>query len=711
MKNLHYLFILSFLLISCEEEVPPVTYSLTTQVTPTGAGTVNPSSGTFDEGESISISANPNPEYIFKGWSGSKISEDNPLSFIMDSDKSITATFEKRLYPLSISIEGQGTINETSESYELGSKVILTAVPSEGWKFKEWKGDITSNDNPLEITVSGPISIIAIFEKLTYSLSLSIEGEGTVSGTSELYEYGEEISLTAIASEGWLFNRWEGGDSIIFSNPLIFKIYEEKELKVVFKEIGSSITPQELGGLWIFNDYVGGNSAFNINDDNFRDITYSSHEDHGECPVIYLHSLQFDDENYTLNTGNYSIIGRYEVDESSTVSFYENDKIIGKMQSAQIDPETNALNGNIDFPGVFTQDAGVGSSNPFYNENLTYVPEDRFEQYLIDNGWDDELDDFFVTENVRWVTNVNLEATDNCQQGDDFVCDFDEFYDFETRFSDRIKDLSGIEAFVNLQHLIIRGNDIDSINLTKNTKLEVLYSNFNSFKGVNTDFNLELRNFSINDNKPRWDNDCDNISTPTDSITKLNVTKNVKLHSYAPTHMNLGSIDVSTLTELKFLDIPGNDLNELDISNNTILEELRAGDNNLSSIDFSTNTGVLKAIKIGNNKLTELDVSNFPLLEVFSIPQNNISQIDLSKNPLLREISLYMNPNLKGVLDVSFMQSLARTDDCHNCMGEFYAWGTNLDCIKLSEEQLAKYEAGELERWNLGDIPYSLNCN
>ena len=58
-----------------------------------------------------------------------------------------------------------------------------------------------------------------------------------------------------------------------------------------------------------------------------------------------------------------------------------------------------------------------------------------------------------------------------------------------------------------------------------------------------------------------------------------------------------------------------------------------------------------------------------------------------------------MNPNLKGVLDVSFMQSLARTDDCHNCMGEFYAWGTNLDCIKLSEEQLAKYEAGELE-WN-----------
>ena len=50
MKNIYYLFILSFLLISCEEEVPPVTYTLTTQVTPAGAGSVTPSSGTYDEG-------------------------------------------------------------------------------------------------------------------------------------------------------------------------------------------------------------------------------------------------------------------------------------------------------------------------------------------------------------------------------------------------------------------------------------------------------------------------------------------------------------------------------------------------------------------------------------------------------------------------------------------------------------------------------------
>ena len=237
------------------------------------------------------------------------------------------------------------------------------------------------------------------------------------------------------------------------------------------------------------------------------------------------------------------------------------------------------------------------------------------------------------------------------------------------------------------------------------------FVNFNSFKGINTDNNLELINYSINDNIPDWSEGCFEFTVPDDSITRVSVIYNTKLKSFAPTHMSLGSIDVTNLPELTFLDIPTNNLTSLDLSNNTLLEELRAGNNFLTSIDLSTNSGVLKAIKIGDNNLTELDVTNFPLLEVFSVPGNNLTSIDLSNNPLLREISVKYNTNLEGILDVSFMPNLAGTEDCHNCTGEFYASGTKLDCIQLSEEQLAKYEAGELERWSLGDIPYSLNCN
>ena len=93
MKNLHYLFILSFLLISCEEEVPPATYTLTTQVTPVGAGTVAPATGIFVEGSSVTISATPSENYSFKQWTGTGSGTANPLTFMIISNTTITAEF------------------------------------------------------------------------------------------------------------------------------------------------------------------------------------------------------------------------------------------------------------------------------------------------------------------------------------------------------------------------------------------------------------------------------------------------------------------------------------------------------------------------------------------------------------------------------------------------------------------------------------------
>ena len=94
MKNLYYLFILSFLLISCEEEIPPVTYTLTTQVSPEGAGTINPSSGTFDENSDITISASSSSTFSFKEWTGTLSGTENPITFNITSNQNITAVFE-----------------------------------------------------------------------------------------------------------------------------------------------------------------------------------------------------------------------------------------------------------------------------------------------------------------------------------------------------------------------------------------------------------------------------------------------------------------------------------------------------------------------------------------------------------------------------------------------------------------------------------------
>ena len=156
MKKLLFLFISLFLFTSCEEEPPEAieTYSLQVTVNPEEGGTVTPTSGTFNENEQVSIKALPSPEYVFSDWTGSNSSQSNPLNVIMNSDKSLVANFNKRTYPLTINIEGEGTVSETSQSFESGSEVTLTAVPEEGWGFVEWTGDISSTDNPLTIVVN-----------------------------------------------------------------------------------------------------------------------------------------------------------------------------------------------------------------------------------------------------------------------------------------------------------------------------------------------------------------------------------------------------------------------------------------------------------------------------------------------------------------------------------------------------------------------------
>ncbi len=79
------------------QDDPPVqttTYSLTTSVTPEEAGSINPSSGVFDEMTVVSIEATAESGFAFREWDGDAGGSDNPLAVTMNSDKNITAHFD-----------------------------------------------------------------------------------------------------------------------------------------------------------------------------------------------------------------------------------------------------------------------------------------------------------------------------------------------------------------------------------------------------------------------------------------------------------------------------------------------------------------------------------------------------------------------------------------------------------------------------------------
>lgn len=98
-KRTPIILILSLILASCSDNSSPTSapkvYTLETTVTPSGAGTITPSEGQFDQGETIEIIAEPNLDHRFLEWQGSVNGTEHTISVTFNSDKSISAIFEE----------------------------------------------------------------------------------------------------------------------------------------------------------------------------------------------------------------------------------------------------------------------------------------------------------------------------------------------------------------------------------------------------------------------------------------------------------------------------------------------------------------------------------------------------------------------------------------------------------------------------------------
>jgi len=232
------------LLVSCSKD--PVMYNVT--ISSTEGGTVSPQSGSFEEGSSVTFTATPIAEYLFTKWSNG--STQNPLVLTVTSDLTLQATFTKKQYELTISKEGEGTVSErvinTGKGYDSGTKVELTAVPAGEWVFAGWSGDVTSNDNPLQVTISSPKNIKATFKKIEYSLDITIIGNGQiVQSIKSITGSGVLINLTALAEECWEFKNWSGIENANNNSiELMLGLSEEKTIEVEFIEKEKRNVPQ-----------------------------------------------------------------------------------------------------------------------------------------------------------------------------------------------------------------------------------------------------------------------------------------------------------------------------------------------------------------------------------------------------------------------------------------------------------------------------------
>lgn len=170
MKNIKLFFLLLITIIglgSCEKK----TYTLSSTVSPSLSGIVIPAQGSYEEGEVVTLVAQPNNGWIFQKWEGDVSGTTNSASLTMNSNKNVVAVFLRRDYPLNIMISGEGTVQEKiisspSKSYPFETVVELTPVPKAEWMFDGWEGDLSGIVTPKNITIDKEKNVTAKFVKV-----------------------------------------------------------------------------------------------------------------------------------------------------------------------------------------------------------------------------------------------------------------------------------------------------------------------------------------------------------------------------------------------------------------------------------------------------------------------------------------------------------------------------------------------------------------
>ena len=162
--------------------------------------------------------------------------------------------------------------------------------------------------------------------------------------------------------------------------------------------------------------------------------------------------------------------------------------------------------------------------------NLTYVPDDNFENYLEANGMGDgiPLNDSVLTSAID-----TLKILDGIH-------------------NQNINDLSGIEDFLSLERLDVESNNLTSLDLSLNINL----------------INLKCR---------------------TNQITSLNLSNNILLDYIDCSHNQIQSLDFSNNTSLTHISCFNNQISLIILNGANALTTLLCNENQLSSLDLSSN--------------------------------------------------------------------------------------------------------------------------
>ncbi len=241
-------------------------------------GTQIGESQTVEYGGSATAPAFPNtkPGYTCNAWDKAftNITADTDINAVYTAnDQSVTVSADPTAGG-SVKIDGADV---TSTTVKYDDDVTVLATANTGYKFIGWyNGDTkVSDDASYTFTCDGDVSLVAKFEIKTYTITATASpaegGTATVNDADSVtIEHGEEVTLKAVANDGYEFEGWYVGDDEVESSATItLTANSDKDYVAKFSTVWdvTVVVPEGVNSV----GYQGGNPSETITYENISD--------------------------------------------------------------------------------------------------------------------------------------------------------------------------------------------------------------------------------------------------------------------------------------------------------------------------------------------------------------------------------------------------------------------------------------------------------
>lgn len=199
-------------------------YVVALSVSPQAGGSCA-GAGTYAENTTVIITATANDGYVFDSWVDDStqevVSSDDTYSFQLISDTSLTAIFVEACTVSLKAMPSESGMVAGAGVYGKGHIATISATSFAGNEFILWmngdNGALISTNSSYSFPVETDVNYIAQFGMIfDVQLSVSPEGAGVAYGGGA-FATGSVATLTAIASDEYVFSHWENSDGVTVS--------------------------------------------------------------------------------------------------------------------------------------------------------------------------------------------------------------------------------------------------------------------------------------------------------------------------------------------------------------------------------------------------------------------------------------------------------------------------------------------------------------